>query len=139
MRKASWLIAITLLLVTGGIGLYNGSVEYATGATRLQRSVSVAGFLYGLFGLIAGVSLALRRPWSVYATAAWAVCMLYTASVASFAYHDPTFTNRGTVAGVAMAAVVVALIGALVVWVARVETRTSNLPRGPRSGDIPAS
>ena len=139
MRKASWLLAITLLLVTGGIGLYNGSVEYATGATRLQRSVSVAGLLHGLFGVIAGLGLARRRPWSVYATAAWAVCTLYAASVASFAYHDPTFANTGTATGVTMAAVVVALIGALVVWAARVATRTSNLPRAPRSGDIPAS
>jgi peptidoglycan/LPS O-acetylase OafA/YrhL len=139
MRKASWLLAITLLLVTGGIGLYNGSVEYATGATHLQRSVSVAGFLQGLFGVIAAVGLARRRPWSVYATAAWAVCMLYTASVASFAYHDPTFANTGTATGVAMAAIVVALIGAAVVWAARVATRTPNLPRAPRSGDIPAS
>lgn len=139
MRKASWLIATTLLLVSGCIGLYDGSVEYATGVTRLQGSVSAAVLLYGLFGVIAGVGLVRRRPWSVYATAAWVASTLYAGSVASFAYHDPTFANEGTATGVAMAAVGIALIGAWLIWAAHAATRAQNLPRAPLGGDIPAS
>lgn len=135
MRKAAWIIAITLLLVSG-VGLYNGSVEYATGVTRLQRSVSAAVFLYGLFGVLGAVGLARRKPWSVRAAAAWAACCVYAASVASFAYSDPTLAQSGTLAGVAMAGVATALIGAFVVWAARDATRALNLPRVAGSGDI---
>lgn len=125
MRKAAWVLTIVLLLGTGALGLYNGVTELTQGATALQRSVTIAVLLYGVFGLVGGVGLGLRRRWSLTVAAAWAVAVVYAASVASFAFHDPTFSQSGTTAGVIGACVATALIGALVVWSTRSVTRSA--------------
>ncbi len=134
MRKAAWLLAIVLLLGTGVIGIYNGVTEVTQGTNALQRSVTIAVFLYGLFGIAGGAGLALRRPWSLTLAIAWTVAVVYAASVASFAYGDPTFSRSETGAGVIGAFAATALIGALVVWTARSATRSST---GNSPNEIP--
>ena len=94
--------------------------------------------LYGGLGVIAAVGLFRRNQWSVMVSALWALIVTYVATVASFAYSDPTFSRRETLAGVASACIVTALIGAFVVWAARSATRAQSLPRSSAGGHIPS-
>src|SRR6266545_1352676 len=137
MRKFGWILAIVLLLATGFFGLLNGVRELRDMHSGLQLTVTCGVLLYGLLGIVAGAGLARRRPWSVTASVAWAVAVTYVATVASFAYSDPTFSQSGTIAGTIGAGVSTALIGAGVVWAARVATRAQNLPRASGSDHIP--
>jgi len=138
MRKAAWVLAILLVLATGVLGLINGIGEMGSAQTPLQQSVTVGVLLYGCLGVIAAVGLFRRKRWSVMVSALWALIVTYVATVASFAYSDPTFSRRETLAGVAGACIATALIGALVVWAARSATRPQNLPRTSVGGHIPS-
>jgi hypothetical protein len=62
---------------------------------------------------------------------------VYAATVASFAFNDPTFSREGTVAAVSAAALGTIAVSAWVVWSARGATRARSLPRASESGDIP--
>jgi hypothetical protein len=137
MRKATWILALALLSVTAFFGLYNGPRELSGGTTNLQRSVSIGVILYGVFGLVGVVGLARKRPWVVTVCAIWALVVVYVASVASFAYHDPSLSQGGTIVGVFAAGIVTALIGAFVVWAASVATRDRRVSDTGVSGDIP--
>ena len=128
MRKAGWITAIVILLATGLLGLWNASSEFGEPTTGLQQSVWFGVALYGALGVLAGVGLARRRPWCVTVSAAWAVSTTYVASVASFAYSDPSFNKEGTVTAVIAACLGSAAIGSLVVWAARVATRAPASP-----------
>jgi hypothetical protein len=129
MRKFMWVVAIALLLLTGGVGIMNGIREWDDPTSLLQRTVTVGVLLYGVLGLSGGIGLALRKPWSVGVAAGWAVAVTYAASVASFAFHDPSFSQSGTLVGTLVAFIVTALIGWFVVRTARVATRAPTLPR----------
>lgn len=136
MKMLARFLAIALLLVTGILGLYNGSTELGEALTGLQRSVTIAVLLYGMLGIAGGVGLVRRRPWSVTIVAAWAVASAYAGTIASFAYSDPTFAQPGTLAGVVGAFVSIAAVGALVIWTARSATR---VPPPTERSHIPPS
>jgi hypothetical protein len=138
MRKVGWVLAIGVLLLTGVLGLLNGVRELGDVHSGLQLTVTIGTLLYGVLGLVAGIGLARRRPWSVKASAAWAAVVTYVATVASFAYHDPTFSQTGTITGTVAACVSTALIGAGVVWAARVATRAQKLTRTEGNDHIPS-
>jgi hypothetical protein len=138
MRKVGWVLSISVLFLTGIVGLLNGVREIGDVHSRLQLTVTCGVLLYGVLGLAAGVGLARRRPWSVNLSVAWAIVVTYVSTVASFAYSDPTFSQSGTLAGTVAAGVSTALIGAAVVWVARVATRAQNLPHAGASDHIPS-
>jgi hypothetical protein len=129
MRKFTWVVAIALLLLTGFVGIKNGIAEWNQPTSLLQRTVTIGVALYGILGLSGGIGLALRRSWSAGVAVAWAVVITYVATVASFAFHDPSFSQSGTLTGTLAAGIVTALIGWFVVWTARVATRTPTLPR----------
>lgn len=138
MRKAAWILSIVLLLGSGVIGLLNASREWDDPSGALQRSVTLGVLLYGVLGVAGGVGLALRRGWSVAVAAAWGITVTYVATVASFAFHDPTFSQSGTVAGTAASGVATALITIFVVWAARSATRAPSLPRAGATNHIPS-
>src|SRR5688500_16682119 len=119
MRKAAWIIAIVVLLITGFLGLTNGIGELGDWTTPLQMSVTLGVLLYGVLGAVAGIGLIARRRWSATVATAWGIVVTYVATIASFAYHDPTVTESGTLVGVISAFVVTALIGVGVAWAAR--------------------
>ena len=123
MKKVARFLAIALLLVTGYLGISEGFGQLGEGTTGLQHSVTFAVLLYGVFGFLGAIGLIRRRPWTVTVTAAWAVAVAWAASIASFAFHDPTFSEQGTLAGVAGAFISTALFGAFVIWAARSATR----------------
>jgi hypothetical protein len=138
MRKVGWILAIAVLLLTGIVGLLSGVRELGDAHSRLQRSVTSAVLLYGIWGTAAAIGLALRRSWSIRAATAWAVFVTYAATVASFAYSDPTFSQGSTIAGTISAGVSTALLGAAVIWAARVATRARKVPRTGESDHIPS-
>jgi len=138
MRKVAWTIAAILLFATGVIGVMNGIRELGDTHSRLQRSVNVAVLLYGVLGIAAGIGLVRRRHWCVPLSIGWALTVTYAATVASFAYSDPTFSNGGTIAGTVMAGLSTALIGGAIVWAARSATRAENLPRAAGADHIPS-
>jgi hypothetical protein len=127
MRQAAWIIAIVVLLVTGFLGLTNGIGELGDWTTPLQMSVTLGVLLYGVLGAVAGIGLIFRRTWGAAVATAWAVVVTYVATVASFAYSDPTFSQSDTRSGVIGALVATALIGVSVVWAARVATRREEV------------
>ena len=118
-RKAAWIVAILLLLNTGGIGLYNGVTELSEAHTPLQKSVTMGVLIYGVLGLTGAGALLVRHRWSVAVAAAWAVVITYVAFTASLAYGGEDATMRGAVAGGLGAG----LIGLFVVWCAHTVTR----------------
>jgi hypothetical protein len=138
LRKAAWILAVVLLLVTGIFGLVNAVLEQGDQSSLLQSTVWLGVMTYGALGVVAGIGLALRRPWSATVAAAWAITVTYVATVASFAYHDPTFSQNGTVTGTVAAGCVTALIGWFIVWAARSATRAPSLPRAAATGHIPS-
>ena len=105
------------------MGLYNAVNELPHEEPRWQLSVGFAQLLYGFLGLLATVGFIRRRPWVVTITAAWGLAATYTASVASFAFHDPSLAQEGTVAGIVGAGVACLVMTALFVWFARVTVR----------------
>lgn len=138
MRKAAWILAIALVGVTGFFGLLNARNELANARTPLQQSVAFGVMLYGALGLLGAAGLARRRPWSVTMCAAWGLVVTYVATVASFAFSDPTFSKGETIGGVVGAGISTALIGVFVVWAARDATRANRVPRPGESGHIPS-
>ena len=136
MRALKWTVALLVLLGTGGLGLYNGINDIGDGEPALQNSDAVAVLLYGICGLMAGLGLLLRKPWSLPFAYGWAAGCVYAASVASFAFHDPTFSEEGTVVGVVGAAIGALLICALAIWAVRSLSR-GGLPTLQRERDIP--
>ena len=125
VRKIAWIVSILLLLNTGGIGLYSGITEISDASTPLQKSVTLGVLVYGILGLSAAVMLFARRPVAVWLAAGWAVVVTYVASTAALAYAGSAATVGAAVAG-GLGAL---LLGAGVVWCARVATRTSRMTR----------
>jgi hypothetical protein len=123
MRKAARILAIVLIGATGWLGLREFLSDPFDGETRLQQSVSFAVALYGILGVLGAVGMIRRRPWSTAVSIVWAVAIVYAASIASFAFHDPGLDKPGTWQGVAGAFVACALIGWYVVWAARESAR----------------
>jgi hypothetical protein len=135
MKKVGWILAIALLLVTAYAGITESFNQLGAGDTMLQRSVGYAVALYGALGVFGAVGLARRKRWSLLVIAAWAVATLYAATIASFAFSDPTFSKSGTIQGTVAAFASVAVACALVVWAARSNTR---VPSSAETGHIPS-
>ena len=123
-RKAAWIVSILLLLNTGGLGIYNGATELDDAHTALQKSVTGGVLVYGVLGVIAAIALLVRHRSAVAISAAWAVVITYVASTAAMAYAGEDATIRGSVAGGLGAA----LIGAFVIWSARMVTKLGSDP-----------
>jgi hypothetical protein len=130
MRKAARLLAIAMVGITGVIGLINAFDELGTGSTALQRSVTYAVALYGAFGVLAAFAMLRRRAWGVPAAFAWSACVVYAATVASFAFSDPGFADGGTMVGVASSGIGSVLMGWLAVRGAR-ESARGAAPAAP--------
>lgn len=137
LRTANWVLAVLVLLATGVVGLRDGLSDVGAGETVLQNSVSGAVLIYGIFGIIAGVGVLACRRWGVFAVYPWAAGAVYAATVASFAFSDPTFSKQGTIAGVVGAFVASVLMGWWAIWAAGTRVGDASLPPIPGAGDIP--
>ena len=122
-RKVAWILAILVLLSTGAAGFFNGVNEMSQAVTRLQHSVTIGVFLYGVLGIVGAVALIAKHRLAVKLVSAWAVVVTYVASVAALAYAGDEATAGGAIAG----GVGAAIIGAGIIWCARVATRPASL------------
>ena len=118
-RIAARVLAGILLIVTGCLGGYNAISEWNEPETLLQRSVMVGSALYFLAGLIGGVGVLLQRRWGVTFAALWGAVVTYTGTTAVLAYD-----TAATPASVLGAFVICILITALVIWLAKIGTKT---------------
>jgi hypothetical protein len=128
-RKIAWVLSLAVLVVTGGLGIFNGLNEWGEGETTAQRLVPIGVFLYGVFGLITAYGLLRRRRWSVKTSIAWAVPVTYVPGLAVMAYG-----GEDAILGSAIAASAGSLLIALgVVWTANAITRdrTAAQHEGP--------
>lgn len=139
MKKAAWMVAIALVLVSSVLGLDNARTELPRAAGDWQRSVGYGQIVYGVSGLAAALGLLRQRRWAVPAAVVWAVSAAWVASVASFAFHDPAFQEPGTRGGVIGAAAAMLLLGAFVVWTARAVSRAPRVPESAAGDHIPPS
>ena len=122
-RKVAWILSLALLAFTGVVGIYNGLNEWAGGPTRLQRSVTIGVFLYGVFGLISAYGLFRRRHWSLRTVIVWAIAVTYVPGVAVMAYG-----GEDAIVGSAVAASVGSLLLALgVIWTTKVMTASAGV------------
>ncbi len=118
-RRIGSVLSLLVLLVTGALGVYHGVDDLSDVTTPFQYSVTIGVILYGLLGLAAGTLLALRHRWSVPVAVAWAVVVTFVASTAALAYAGEDATVLGAVFG----GIGSALVGAAVVWGARIGVR----------------
>ena len=124
MKWLKW-VAVALLLATGVLGIKDGVSDWNNPVTALQRTVTLGVLVYGVLGIVGAIALIRQRRWSVAVSAVWGVVLTYVASVASFAFSDPSLSQQGTLGGVLGAFLATALIGALVVWIAHRSTRAA--------------
>ena len=124
-RKLAWLLASTVLLATGVLGLWNGATEWADARTALQQSVTGGVFLYGVLGVAAVIGLAFRRRWSYVIALAWGAVLTYVPGAAVIGYGGPDASIGGAVA----ASIGAAVIAGGVVWATHVVTRSRATTR----------
>jgi hypothetical protein len=118
-KKIAWVLSLLVLLVTGVDGIHNGVTEWGDAHTRMQQSVTIGVFLYGVLGVITAFGLFRRRRWSIGTAICWGVAVTYVPGVAVMAYggNDAIMSSAITASGAS------ALIAALVIWTAHVVTR----------------
>lgn len=120
--KVAWVLSLGVLLLLGGLGVYNGLREWGEGRNIPQHAVTVGVLLYGILGLVTAVGLFRRRRWSLGTAIAWAIPIIYVPGLAVMVYGD-----EGTPLGSAIAASVAsALIALGVVWTVNVTTRLDS-------------
>ena len=129
LKKVAWVVAILLLSASGFLGLLNGFREIRDAHSTLQLSVGIAQIVYGFGGIIAAGGLSMRKRWTVSVTVVTCIAMTWAATVASFAFHDPQFSERATTVGAASAFVSMLLMSWFFIWIARSMTRT--IPETP--------
>jgi hypothetical protein len=139
MKTLRWVTAIVLLLGAGVTGLTNLRDEFRGADTPLQQSVAVGVGVYAILGIVAGIGLMRRRPWSVKMCVAFALVVVYVASVASIAWTDPGVSASEKLMGFVGAAIGTSLVGAFIVWSARADTRRENLPEAGKGDHIPTT
>ncbi|HEX6048498.1 MAG TPA: hypothetical protein VFZ21_04495 [Gemmatimonadaceae bacterium] len=116
-RSLARVVALALLLFTGGVGVYNGLNEWRDVTNGLQAVVTGGVFGYGVLGL-ASVAAALRRwPATRGLVAAWGADVTMVATLAPLAYGGPDVPLGGTLAGGAATALIAAGV-----WWATVST-----------------
>ena len=113
-------MAIGFLFLGAVAGVSTSANELPKATTGLQLTVGYGQFAYGVFALLAAIGSLRRRPWTTAMLIAWTVCTTYVSSVASFAFHDPGWTQPATAAGVLGAFAGTLAICSLVAWGARV-------------------
>lgn len=123
-RRVAFVLSLVVLLVTGVLGVYNGSTQWDEGESPFQHSITLGVFLYGVFGLFTAYGLIRRRRWSLKTAIIWAICVSYVPGFAVMAYADKDTTLGSAIAASAGGA----LIALGVIWTINVMTRVSPPP-----------
>jgi hypothetical protein len=123
VRRIGRFLAIAFFALTALAGINNGFNEVGDATTALQLSVQIGDIAWGIFGLMVAIGIWRRQVWTGSMSIAWALTVTYTASVASFAFSDPTFANSETKIGTIAALASTGVVSALLAWYARRATK----------------
>jgi hypothetical protein len=121
-RSIAWILSLGLLLLTGGLGVYNGLTEWAGAATPGQKSVTAGVLLYGILGFVTAYGLFRRKCWSPTAAVAWGFVVTYVAGAATLFYGGPDAGIGAALAG----AGATAIVAAGVIWTVSVVSRRES-------------
>jgi len=127
-RRVTRVIALALLLVSGGIGLRNGLTEWS-GVTNGPQAIVTGGVLgYGVLGLAAALAVIQRWRSAAWLVALWGIDVTMVATLAPRAYGGPDVPLGGALAG----GLATALIAAGVWW-ATIRSAQPAVPAAPVS------
>jgi FtsH-binding integral membrane protein len=115
-KRIAWVLSLAAFSVTGVLGIYNGVTEWPDTRTLLQKSVDIGVLIYGFLGVAGLIALFRRERSSVAVALAWTIVVTYVSGAAVLAYRDPD-TNVGAAVAAAAGS---ALIGAGIIWTAKV-------------------
>jgi hypothetical protein len=121
-QRVQQVVGCVLLLVCGGIGLWNVVQEWGQGATFWQRSVTVAVGIYAVLGVVGGAALAFRKRWSLPFAIGWALASVYAAGTSVMSY------GGGDLVSVLSAFLGAGAVCGLVVWCTDRATRVDRTP-----------
>jgi hypothetical protein len=112
-RSARFIVPWLLLLAGGGLGIRNSLAEWSGAATGAQHLAAATEMGYGIAGLLAAAALWVGHRRTMTPLAIWAVLITATGGMAPVVWGEaPLYTG-------VLAALVVAAIAVLVVWMAR--------------------
>ncbi|HEX7939757.1 MAG TPA: hypothetical protein VF483_12295, partial [Gemmatimonadaceae bacterium] len=100
MRRVGRVLIIVAFVLLSVPALMNGIRELGHVDSWLQNSVEIGDLLHGTLSLLVALGILRRRPWTFPVAVAWCVAVVYTATVASFSFSDPTFKESSTLLGV---------------------------------------
>lgn len=123
MKRVGRVLFLAFTAITSLLAIQNGVNEIMKVTSVLQLSVEIGDLLHGTLGVLMAIGVWRRRPWTATIAVSWAVAVVYTATIASFSFSDPTFKESGTVMGTVAAGVSTALVASLLAWAARVLSR----------------
>jgi hypothetical protein len=127
-RRVARGLALTLLLVSGGVGVRNGVTEWSGVTNGLQAIVTGGVLAYGVLGLAS--ALAVMRRWrsAAWLVAAWGVDVTMVATLAPLAYGGPDVPLAGALAGGAATALI-----AVGIWWVTIRSARPAMPGPPVS------
>lgn len=107
-RSVARVLALALLLFTGGAGVFNGVNDWSDIATGLQAVVTGGVLAYGVLGLAAFAAVVRRWPAARWILAVWSVDVTMVATLAPLAYGGPQVPLAGALTGGAATALICA-------------------------------
>jgi len=113
------------VLLTGGLGIWNGVRELDQAAELLQRVATATELTYGVLGILGGIALHERRRWARPVVAGWGVALASTGALAPVAWGEGGLGASLATGGVT------ALLAGLVVRLTRVPASGSGNAQSP--------
>ena len=121
-QKVGWYLSIAVLLLSSGLGVWNGLSDWEINRTALQMSVTVGVLAHSIAGFAAAAALVRKAPAARWLTLLWTGLVAYVSTAAPLAYAGDQATVGGALAG----GVASAIAGLLIHWCARIVTREPN-------------
>ena len=98
-RRVARVLALALLLVSGGIGLRDGLTDWS-GVTNTPQAMVIGGVLaYGVLGIAAALAVVRRWRSAGWLVTLWGVDVTMVATLAPRAYGGPDVPLVGALAG----------------------------------------
>lgn len=98
-RRLARVLALALLLISGGIGLRDGLTDWSGVTNGLQAIVTGGVLAYGVLGLAAALAVLRRWRSAGWLVALWGVDVTMVATLSPIAYGGPYVPLAGALAG----------------------------------------
>jgi hypothetical protein len=89
MRRIIWWIILSIVLLFGALGLYNGPQDLLTSNRFGDRLLAVFVTIYGITGMVSFFGLLGRRSWVMLPLLIWASAASFAGTFASIYYSPP--------------------------------------------------